>query len=83
MPRIKKIDFVVAPIFGIHNKFLDLLFFKLLNKFKIVLLAILQILTTLLLLVLNTFGINSFYKLVFFNINVSNTIILLKFWIKR
>ena len=67
--KIKKNDLPVAPIFGIDIKFPD--------KFIIVLLTLLLILTTLLLSVLNAFRAK-FDDLVAFNDKVSNIAILLK-----
>ena len=73
--EVRKVNFLIAPIFGIHIKFRDLLF---LNEFTIVLLSLLPLRsTTLLLLILNTFSIK-FDNLVVFNIEITNTVILLK-----
>ena len=75
MLKIKKLSFYIAPIFGIYNNFLNLLF---LNKFITVSLALLSLLTTLLSSALNVFEVES-DDLVIFNKKVSNTAILLKF----
>ena len=63
MLEVKKIDFFVALIFGTYVKSLDLLF---LNKFTIILLALLSPpLTTLLSTALNAFDANSDNLIVF------------------
>ena len=76
---IRKIDSLIALIFGTRIDFLDLCF---LDKFTIVLLAFLLILTTLLLLVLNAIRAK-FDNQITFNSKVNGTIILLKLKIKR
>ena len=75
MLEIRKIDFFVTLIFGIYIKFLDLLF---LDKFTTVSLTLLlSLLTTLLLLILNTFKAK-FDNPVIFNKKISVVAILLK-----
>ena len=79
MSKVRKIDFFVAPIFGICIEFLDLLF---LNKLTIVSLVLPPSpLTILSLLALNIFGID-FNNPVIFNKRISDTAILLKPWMK-
>ena len=73
---VRKLGSPIALIFGIYVDFL--------NKFLIILLALLPPLpTTLLSLALNAFGANSLNNLVIFNIKVSDVAILLKPLIKR
>ena len=73
--EVRKLDSLIAPIFGIHVKFLDLLF---LDEFTIVLLALLPTSTISLSLALNVFGANSSDDPVVFNREVSSAAILLK-----
>ena len=72
--ELKKIGFFIALILNIYMKFLNLLF---LDKFKIVLLALLLPLTISLLLVLNNFGAK-FDNLITFNNRINSTTTLLK-----
>ena len=76
---IKKIDFSIALIFDIYVKFLDLLF---LDKFTTILLALLLSSKILSSLIWNAFGTNFLDGLFVFNIEINNTAILLKSWIK-
>ena len=76
--RIKKIDFLIASIFGICIKFLDSLF---LHKFTTISLTLLLTLTTLLSLAVNAFEAK-LDDLITFNSKVSGVIILLKSWMK-
>ena len=76
---IKKVDSPIALIFGIYVKFLDLLFFNLLKKSTIVSLTLaLPLSTIFLLLALNAFKANFSDNPIIFNIEVNNTVILLK-----
>ena len=79
MLGVRKLGSLVALIFGILIKFLDFSFF---DKFKTVLLTLLQTLTTSLLLALNAFGAKFDNPVAFCN-KVSNAAILLKPWIKH
>lgn len=80
MPKIRNISFFIALI---HIAFSDLLFFDILdlNKFLTVLLAFSLLIHSKisLLLVPSTIKANILNNLVIFNIEVSNTAILLKF----
>ena len=75
---MKKIDSLIALILNIYIKFLNLLFFNLLNKFIFVSLALLSTLITSLLLALNTFKTNFSDDLIIFDIKINCTAILLK-----
>ena len=76
--KVRKLDFLVAPIFGICVHFLDFLFLNLDESTTISLALPLPPPTTLLLPALNALKANFLDNLIVFNIEVSSTAILLK-----
>ena len=79
---VRKVGFLIALIFSIYIKFLNLLFLNLLDKFTTILLTLLSISKTLLFLSLNAFEVES-DNLIVFNNKINNAAILLKSWIKH
>ena len=72
-------DFLTASVFSIYVKFLNLLFFDLLDEFTTILLVILlSPLTISLLLAFNIFEANFLNNLVIFQLKINNAAILLK-----